>query len=435
MTDKKDATDELEVVSTVPQASVSEADEIIDADSCAEVEVDEPNPKRGKLLAVVVVVIFAFLGGATGAGYWAWLEFKNLRVEVAEQSSAQAQTMLDEYKRRQAEELREQLDSRQLAVDSRVDEIGSSLDTLNLRLTESEQAQPHSLVMAETQYLLNLAGNRLALEDDRDGALLALDRALDRLNEAQAPVYANLLATISAERAAVEALEAPDIAAIVSRMTQLVDSVDDIRVESEKLTPDAQTPSVESANEQGWRGIVSTITGNLTQFVTIHRADGASPPTLIPDQDYYARENVRLALKSARSAASRNDSDNFHFALSEVGRWLGHFDQADPTVSNMRAEIESLLELDLEVRYPRLTGALSVLRQLSAGGGSGVDSHSDFASDAEASTATEAAPDDAAVSDDSTAPDEVNEGELVESLEEAVEEGTNAVNELDESQQ
>ena len=475
MTDKKDLTDEIE-----PEArEAGEALHELTSEGCGEdaslyagaklLEVDDAKPRRRKLLIVVALIVLAFVSGLVAAGYWAHLQLERFRAELAQvtqDTSAQSQAMLDSHAQQQSELVRQQLDAQTTVVETRVGEVGSALDTLNLRLTEAEQSQPHALVMAETEYLLNLAGNRLTLEHDRTGALLALDRALARLSEADAAVYAILLATISAERASLSAVEVPDLASIVSRVSSLVVRVDELAIDSEKLTPDAQTPVDGSLGEQGWRAVASSITANLSQFVTIERADGVGPPTLIPDQDYYARENARLALKSARSAAVRRDTANFRFALTDATRWLSHLAGKDASVSDMLGEIESLIGIDLDVRYPRLTGSLSVARQLSAGVDPDIvesahDADSDDVSDtgldssaepaivvdesAGETMATDETALEAAVTNDSTSqatvtgesatPESVDGGEVLQSLESVVEEVTGAVNELDESLQ
>ena len=461
MTDKKDLSDDTEVQAEnrderdAADTAPLDGDVIADNGDPAQeastyeqtiiVEADDVGGQRRTLLTMVILVLVAFLFGMAGAAYWAWTELEVLRADLAvvsEDASSRGQALTD-ARATDSAALRQQLDTQNERVEARITEIDGTVAALNLRLSASEQAEPHALVMAEVEYLLNLASNRLSLERDRPGALLAMDRALARLEDADTPVYAILGATIAAERASLEALEVPDATAILARLSALVSQVDDIEIESEKLTPDAGAPVVDEAAGQSWQSVVAAIAGNLGQLVTIQRADGVSAPTLIPDANYYARENVRLALKNARSSMLRNDAENVAWSLHEATRWLTQLPVEDGAVANIRAEVSALLELELDVAYPSLTGALAVARQLSADPKAQAPESVDVNQDEQAADPTTA--DAAAADGNELANDIVEEALAPESeldelahdvvVEPALEAIVEEVEQLDESQQ
>ena len=369
MTDKKGQHDESEVPQDVVEDEVeqTEVGDVAELETAEEPVTLEPEAQKSSSSArLVIAMAIAFVVGLVAAGYWGWRQGEMLRVEVAELGSRSSQELRASLalQEQQANALREDLDAALVAAGDAQAALVEQLEILNLRLTEAEQSQPKTLVIAEVGYLLQLASNRLELESDRPGALLALDRALGRLELAASPTYARLVSTIVAERVAIDAVTEPELSAIINRLSGLIAGVDTLTSGTEKLTPDAPD-SAGASDEVSVEGFASAVVGNLRQFITIKRADGSAPPTLIPDQDYYIRENVRLSLQVARSAVLRADEQTYRFGLEEARSWLAKLGSAAP-IQALDAELDELLGAELSVNYPTLAGSLAIARQLSA---------------------------------------------------------------------
>lgn len=347
-----------------PADDVETVDEMAGSDE-REVMRDE-RPRRSRLVLVLVVVVILIVLSLLGGGRWLWTELEALRGQMAsvESRSAAKTEELAEAQSRQRQTDLGQTEQQLEAANARVASLDARIETLNLRLVEAEQSKPEALAVAELEYLLQLANNRLQLESDRAGALLALDRSLSRLEAMDSPVYAPLMATIAAERAGVVSAPAPGLEAVVERLSALLERVDDIVVDAQKLTPDPQAPAADARTQTGWQALMASVTQNLGQFVTVHRADGAAAPTLIPDQHYYARENIRLSLQSARSSALRGDSRNYRLSLDETSKWLEHFPPKAEVVVHIETEVEALRNEPLVVTLPDVSGSLSLLRNL-----------------------------------------------------------------------
>ena len=373
MTDKKETTDEPGAVdeSEAPDAVHEAHEPSVEGENehepmpPSEERSEEPARKRPWL--VVLIIIVSFVAGAGAVGYWGWRQLENLKAELADVESVTGNQVatLARGQENERKNLIDDVDARMADVDVRLHEFNNSIDTLSTLVVEATQSDPDSLIIAEVDYLLQLANYRIGLEHNRDGALRAVNRAQSRLESLNASAYRPILDQIAADKAALEAVVTADVSAIVGTLAALLEGVDDLGADPERVAPQGESPSPEQRQTTGWDAFVSAFGENLAQFVEVHEADGAAAPTLIPDQEYFARENVRISLQNARASVVRLDAENFRLSLSEARFWLlGHFTVSAAT-PYMLGEIERLIALELAPVLPDLDASLDLVRELS----------------------------------------------------------------------
>ena len=331
-------------------------------------ETEEPAPAKRRWWLILLLIVVSVLAGAGGVGYWGWMQLEIIKKQIAKAETSvksEVATMATVQASARASLITE-VEERIARVDSSLQAVDSNVNTLSALVVETAQSDPGALVMAEIDYLLQLANHQISLEYDRDAALLALNRAQSRMASLEGDVYAPIVEQISTDKAALEAAPDPGIDAIVNSIAELLQSVDGLVSGQERIAPEGESPSAEERTTTGWEAFVSALTENLSQFVEVRRADGAATPTLIPDQDYFARENVRISLSNARNAAVRRDDSNYQLSLGEARHWLsGHFSLDALSAQHMLNEIDRLLSLDLTPRLPDVSASLVLLRRIS----------------------------------------------------------------------
>lgn len=341
----------------------------------------EPRGSRGfaaggrRRRQILLVGIIAFSLGSGGVGYGAWRQLQSLeaRFEARSRENAneirstvQAELSAQRHGLGGAMTQLETVTDRVEQVDQAVGAFRTEVDTLSMRLAEAVESDPTELLFAELDYLLRVANHRIALEHDREGAILALTRAERRLAGIDSPMLDPVRAQLVADRAALEAAPAPALDDVFGAIATLIDSIDGLRDAAGRIAPEGESPTVEERQETGWQAFLSAISHDLAQFVVVKRADGAIAPQLIPDQDYLVRENLRLSLENARSAALRRDTGNFRRSLEEAERWLsGYFPPGESIVATMSSEIRRLVGLDLQPRLPDISGSIELVARLS----------------------------------------------------------------------
>lgn len=222
-------------------------------------------------------------------------------------------------------------------------------------------------VLAETEYLLRIANQRLLLHGDVATALAALNGADERLRELGDPHYLPVREQIARERDALEAVPAVDVDGLSSRVSALIGQVDGLPVAASHLPPAESTetqPGGAPPVARDWRELPALIWRSLRELVSIRRHDEPVRPMLPPQREYFLRQNLRLQLEAARLALLRQDGPLFRDSLATARDWLGaYFDRQQPSVQKAIASLDELGGHTIRPALPDISASLGLLRQ------------------------------------------------------------------------
>lgn len=336
-----------------------------------------PAPGASGRYAPALAILALLLGiGALVAGYFIWHE-------VQRQAGWQQEVLA-------------QIDSRNQAMDNRISaavkRLESDLDGavstrrgLQQDLADQQQSiaalerafgvlraqvgrSQEAWVLAEAEYLLHVANQRLQLARDVDTAIAALSSADQRLQELANPAYLPVREQISRDLAALRAVNEPDVDGIALRLQTLASNVDDMKVAGAQYrpTPRAEAPAGqrEAAPASGWRELPAALWNELRQLVAVRRNDEPVAPLLAPDQQFFLYNNLQLQLDTARLAALRGTPELYRVSLRTARDWLTQeFDTEQPAVRRARSELDALLDIELRPSLPDIGGSLKLLRQ------------------------------------------------------------------------
>ena len=342
------------------------------------------HPKGGTLLAVVA---------AAGYGYRYW---SNVRLDVARLDSqlretrAQQQQLQQELSEAtdalgtQANALREQravLARQQIAAEEARGALTAQerqLAEQSLRLQQREVelramvADVHRRVgssgtqwmIAESEYLLRIASNRLQLMRDAATARVALELADQRLRDTQDPGWAGVRAQIARDIAELNTVDAPDIAGISSQLSALIVRVPRLRIAGEPIAPERNLPDREAgaADARNWETLLGDLWSGFKDTVRIRVHDQPIQAMIAAEQQFFLYENLKLRLEVARLGLARHDPRLFRDNLATASNWLGrYFDTNDATVAAVKQEIDALGDIDIAPEMPQISRSLRAL--------------------------------------------------------------------------
>jgi uroporphyrin-3 C-methyltransferase len=261
----------------------------------------------------------------------------------------------------------EQAISEQLALSR---SLQAAADSMQGRLVATEAALTgmstreldagRELDVAEVDYLLRLANERLQLFSDPAAADQALEVADMHLAALDNPMYLGVRQDIAAARRELASVNIPDYLEIANQL-------DSIQQEIASLPFHREKPAVESsgpAEGDGWWEKVKSVFSNL---VTVRRStDVENERISLQDKDYI-RQRVWLQLEIAHLSLMRRDQQAFRTSLARVQESLSTwFDTGDSTYQTVNKGIDGLLALDVQVDVPDITAPWSTLRLLRA---------------------------------------------------------------------
>ena len=214
------------------------------------------------------------------------------------------------------------------------------------------------LDLAEVDYLLRLANERLKLFADPEAADDALEVADMHLAALDNPMYLGVRQEIAAARRELAAIELPAFLEIAGRLDAVQGAIPGL------VFMGAEAPVQEpiAEEEQGWWAKVKS---TFSSLVTVRPSTVQENQRISLEDKDYVRQRLWLQLEIAHLALMRRDEAAFRNSLARVDEavnaWfepgVGSFD----TVSN---GIGELMALDIEAEMPDITTPWTTLRLL-----------------------------------------------------------------------
>jgi len=231
-------------------------------------------------------------------------------------------------------------------------------------------------LLAEAEYLLRIANQRLLIEKDIGGALSALEAADEVLTESDDIGVYPVRQQLAREVLALKGIASVDRTGLYLTLEAAIDSVHQLTDQAliSKQAPgfvgDSQSDDAPPAGGEpsmlakAWQTFKST----LMQVVVVRRLDESVKPLLSPDQSAYARLNLQLMLEETEMAVLRGNQPVYERALAKaqaaVADW---YDSSNPRVSALSNTLDELTTNNVAPDLPDISQSLDLLKQRLAG--------------------------------------------------------------------
>lgn len=220
-------------------------------------------------------------------------------------------------------------------------------DTVS-RLADPDRHGAQALRLDETELLLGMAQQRLAIAGDLDGARRAYALAGHVLDGIDDPAYLSLRQTLQQERAGLDALGTEPRVRAMAELDALSQTISAAPMPAEtRGEPDAPW----------WRRAFA----GLIDVRPSDRAVAVQPADRVA-----AVAGLQLELSLARAAAERRDEDGFRAALRRADGWMTRLWPESPLLREQRAKLQAVATRPLSLALPTLGSTLQQLRQLRA---------------------------------------------------------------------
>jgi len=237
------------------------------------------------------------------------------------------------------------------------------------RIAQLPGADTDDWLVAEAEYLLRLANQRLSLEKDLQGALAILLAADDVLLETKNPQFDRVRKQLAKEIVILRSVPAVDTTGAISRIQAVQDQITKLEWMPRALPKQvAQVAIAEKGIElNAWQKFTSKAWAGLGSIVRIREHDKALPAPLTPDQHYYLQQNMQLMLEQAQVALVRQQTDLYRHSIQRTQNWLNEFVRIDTTQAKaLQQTLEELAQWQIAPALPDITGSLIELRRYSA---------------------------------------------------------------------
>lgn len=313
----------------------------------------------------LLIVLFALLA----VGYWFYLhprlvifaeQFRELESGLV---SAQVELLGAQDA---VSMIRQQFDRQQEALsgyESALAATQNELAAMAERLRDVESSRSGDWVVAEAQYLVRLANQKLLIGTDIGSAVELLDDADELLFELGYPEARSARQALASDILRLEQVRQVDYQGIYFRLSGLVSLVSDLPMpEIQSLEDDIGADEVVS-DQPGWKRWWQSFVSRLEPFFIIRR-DSDAETMLSSEQLELQKLRVQILLHEAQLGLMSTEQeiyrDSLESAMTLVGEFFGESDQAERLID----QIEALASMNVQIEIPQITASLRALQDL-----------------------------------------------------------------------
>jgi uroporphyrin-3 C-methyltransferase len=336
---------------------------------------DEAPGRSGVSATAVAALVMSFLA-LGGAAYSVFVGYQQQQAagSLNEDLLALGQPI------RQAEmelaELERKVNSSQTLQLKQAGQLQQQMSEVVREVQSLEVTSSRDWLLAEVEYLLRLANQRILVENDVDAAIGLLMSADDILEKSVGISAFQLRGAIANDLASLKAVGGIDRDGLFLQLGALVNQVDLLQqrrmsYQSDQVieaSADADT-LIESPLSWMDRIVVffDKVYVRLSGLVNIRRDSERIQPILPPVEEYYLRQNLILKLEQAQVASIKGTQTVFEYSLNESLKWIElYFEPTDPLTQSMSAALRDLLQVKVERQLPDISPSLVLIREMLA---------------------------------------------------------------------
>ena len=217
-------------------------------------------------------------------------------------------------------------------------------------------------LLADAEYLLSVANQRLLLMGDVNTTLEALAAADQRLRESGDAAAYKVREQLAKDISAMSKVSAVDVVGIYAVLQNLEAQIDSLTLllpyagkEAEKDKPViVEKPKAKSDD----------LLEELESMVTIRHVQQHVNEILTPEQAQFIREQSRVKLEMIKIALVQQNDTLYQASLADASKWiLGNFVK-DKEANHFLAEFDKLTQIRMRSQFPDISLSLKMLRDI-----------------------------------------------------------------------
>lgn len=331
------------------------------------------SPARGKKggagRGALLVALLALLVGVAALGASAWMYRQQyLLPQAPDPVMAALQTEFAQLEKQQnrllgsLESQRESLSQLRADQQQSLSQLLSRSQELTARVDKLATVDRKDWLVAEAEYLLRLANQRLQLGRDAKAAgqlLASADRVLEEMDDAG---LHNVRAEIARELAALQGVAQFDTEGVYLRLEGLADAFNRLslfdapRYEAEPVPPADSNwqDRLASGFRRAWE--------KLRSYIRIRHREENFQPVLAPEQEAALGYSLQLMIEQAQMALLAERPALYRRSLGQARDWLTKYYQLDDRLQGILQQLDELMAVPMDRQMPDISGSLAALK-------------------------------------------------------------------------
>lgn len=240
----------------------------------------------------------------------------------------------------------------------RLEQVQARLDTQQERLSALATTDRSDWQLAEAEYFMQLANQRLLLGGDPKTALEQLVAADDIIHHVQDSGLLPTRAALAKDIAALKALEVVDTEGLYLAIEAVAEQAQQLHlIEPVTVQPrDAETPNAEASIGERLQYGLRAALRKLDDLVQIRRRDEPYKPLLAPQYEAALQQNIKLAFEQAQVALLLSNQKLYEHSLNKAREALLTYYTVDEHATQIVAQaIADLAANRVAVKLPDIS--------------------------------------------------------------------------------
>ena len=240
----------------------------------------------------------------------------------------------------------------------------AQLETVQLAIANLKMRNPNEWMLAEAEYLIRIAGRKIALEQDIDTSLALLSSASRRLTQLNDPSLLPLRKVIEQDITTLSKLPRIDHDGLALKLAIQAEEVDNLVLAGFTRPEVVASETQLSSDSTDWKANLTKSWKSFSDnFITIRRQDNSVDALLSPQTAWYLTENLKTQLLQAELAVHRQDQAKFKQALKTAKAWIKrYYDVNQPATKSMLTSLDSLSNVIITTTYPTKLNSAALIQ-------------------------------------------------------------------------
>jgi len=328
------------------------------------------------------VIILLIIIGLAGAGFYFFSQLRDQQQDLGGEVKGEMSKQIADYQS-QLVAIQSQLASLESSVAGKDNHFtqtladfsqlhNEKLETTRKELNESIIRLQRQLgktrgdwLIADAEYLLSVANERLHLVGDVNTSREALEAADQRLRESGDAATFKVREEIAKELSLLKSISVPDVVGIYASIQTLQDRVDKLALllpyTGKTLASPADSKKFPLPTEN--QGLLNSAISQLQDAVVIRHSEHEVKEILTPEEALFIREQLRVKLEMVKISLVQRNEVLFQSSLADVKKWTEQ-NFTKNTDDSFLADLERLNITKISSQLPDISLSLKMIKDI-----------------------------------------------------------------------
>lgn len=234
------------------------------------------------------------------------------------------------------------------------------------RIDEVAGTERSDWQLAEAEYLLRLANQRLVMSGEVRGSKALLQAADGVLVELDDVALISVRQAIAADIAALNRADSLDVEGLYLRVAALSSNVEYLSLRSAKRwQSDEQLAAPETTSDSLWQTGLQKAWATLSQLVVVRQSEQRVLPQMSDVEVIQLQQGLHYLVEQAKFAVITGKQPLYNAAIANLQRWiLDYYDAEEHNTAAMLSELQLLSDARVSQVWPDIGGSLHALQMV-----------------------------------------------------------------------